>query len=400
MTVGASSEPDWVDTFDLWSNADHHADPYRHFEDLRSSCPVAHSANHGGYWIVANFETVSQVMRDWESFSNEQTTIPYIPSPMGPPIPIALDPPEHTAWRTLMNPVFAPGRVAEVEGVARTHYVEMLEGIKARGQCEFVVDFALEVPIQPILRLMGIPDSILPSLREWEAESLEYDRNLEAREHSVNVTRPKVSEFFRDVIKDRIETGPTGRDLISTLVSQQVGDRFATVEEMVRACVMILSAGLHTTAGSLSNMVLYLSRNPDVRDSLTGDPKAIPAAIEEMMRYEGLVTSARVARKDTYVGGKLIKKGESVWMFIGSALRDEERFEDADKVIIDRPQRGTMAFGLGPHRCIGSHLARMELRVAMEEIHRIIPDYRPMPGREVHRHTGVHRGVTNLWLLV
>jgi hypothetical protein len=393
--------PSWIESFDMWTDEAYHADPFPQLEELRRTCPVAHSATHGGYWICTDYESVYRVLRDNDSFSHRQSTVPQPTDPLGPQIPVGLDPPAHGPWRALLTPAFSPAQVELFEPVVRDAAIRLLEPIRHRGECEFMADFAMELPAAAILPFLGLPASALGMVKAWEEESMsQVNVSPTARDRAYAETKPKVRAYLERQIAERIATGPIGDDVLSRLVGGEIEGRAPTMDEMVNACSMLLSAGLHTTTATLGNMVLYLAQHAEQRDRLTEEPSLIPTAIEELMRYEGLVTTGRVATKDVDVGGQVIQAGEPVLLSIPSALRDEAMFSEPDAAKFDREPSPTLAFGVGIHRCLGSHLARMELRVAMEEIHGHIPRYRLAPGRPVRRHTAIHRTTEALWLLV
>jgi cytochrome P450 len=391
--------PEWFLDFDMWSDEGYHADPYPQLDELRERCPVARSDAHGGYWMLTDYESVYACMKDDEHFSHAVSTVPS--KGVGEvQIPISLDPPEHGPWRMLLTPSFSPGQIKLIEPTVREAATRLLEPIAERGECEFMTEFAEQLPVAAILPLIGLPMSELDTVLGWEAESLKKAQtDPTAREVAYNTTRPAIREYFEDKVHERIATGPVGKDVLSTLVGAKVHGRTPTVPEIVNICTFLLSAGLHTTTATLGNSVLYLSQHHEDRDRLTADPALIPRAVEELMRWEGLVTTGRLCVREVELGGQVLREGEPVLLSIPSALRDEGHYERPDVVDFDRPVSATLAFGVGIHRCLGSHLARMELRVALEEIHRTIPNYRLAPGAEVRRHTAIHRTTENLPLL-
>jgi cytochrome P450 len=197
----------------------------------------------------------------------------------------------------------------------------------------------------------------------------------------------------------RIDTNSTDDDVVGFLIAASFDGRRLTMGEVKRILMMLYSAGLHTTMNTLANAVGYLATDHDVRDRLTAEPNRIPDAVEELMRHESIVSVRRTPVVDVEIGGVAIPAGEPMMLFLGSAGRDEDVFADPDRVDIDRVDRRHLGFGVGPHRCLGSHLARMELRLALEELHRHAPAYRLDPSHPVVRHTGVERGIDALWLL-
>ena len=189
----------------------------------------------------------------------------------------------------------------------------------------------------------------------------------------------RIYEYFERVIDDR-EARP-GDDLLTSLVHAEIDGERLSREEILDICFLLILAGLDTVTATLGCNVAYLAANPEQRVRLVADPSLIPSAVEELLRWETPVTAVpRIATRDVTVGGVEIKQGELVTMLLGAANVDAAHFEAADQVDFERERNIHTAFGVGPHRCLGSHLARMELQVALEEWHRRIPDYRIKAG--------------------
>ncbi|MBO0728459.1 MAG: cytochrome P450 [Acidimicrobiaceae bacterium] len=402
------SAPEWVRQLDFLHDEAVHEDPYPILARLRAECPVAHMETQGGYWIVTRHEDVHRLLKDNKNFSNRKTN----PRPMsenvrgdlGPNLLIQSDPPEHFAFRQIIQSTFTPGRADEAEPVAREVSVKLLEELAPRGECEFVRDFAVHVPGVVMMPLLGVPpedyDQLLEAAWGEEQKHAGATPDPEQRMKAMKETRARQVAYFRTLYERRQETGPIGDDLASVLVAARVDGRPLTMTELLNLTLVLYNAGLHTTTNTLSNMMVYLSQHADQRDRLVNEPQIIPAAIEELMRWESIVTGGRQAKVDIELGGCVIPAGDVVMWATGSAGRDQDEMgPDADEVDFDRGPTRHFQFGAGPHRCIGSHLARMELIVAMEEIHRRIPTYRLKPGTTPKRHTGMERGTEELWLV-
>jgi hypothetical protein len=355
---------------------------------------------HGGYWMLTSYEAVYRCLKDDVHFSHQVSTVPS--KGVGEmQIPISLDPPEHGPWRMILTSSFSPGQVKLFEPIARRAAQNLLAQIVTKGSCEFMSEFAEQLPVAAILPFIGLEQSDLSTILGWEEESLKKAQTEPAaRELAYAITRPKIREFFRERINQRMLSGRTGKDVIGVLLQSDVNGHRPSVAEMVNICAFLLSAGLHTTTATLGNAMLFLSQHPAKRDALVSDLGSIPRAIEELMRWEGLVTTGRLCVKDVELCGQHIKAGEPVLISIPSALRDDEFYRNPAAVDFERPASATLTFGVGIHRCLGSHLARMELKVALEEIHRCIPNYRLLPGAKIRRHTAIHRTTEALPLSV
>ncbi len=400
--------PDWVRRLDFLNDPSVHEDPYPVLARLRDECPVAHMETQGGYWIVTRHADVHQVLRDNKRFSNRKTS----PRPrnenvradLGPNLLIQSDPPEHFAFRQIIQSTFTPARAEEAEPLARDVTVKLLDELAPQGECEFVRDFAVHIPGAVTMPLLGVPPEDYHELLEaaWGEEEKHVDAidDPDRRLQVMKETRARQVAYFRRLYEQRQESGPIGDDLASVLVAAKVDGRPLSMNEMLNLTLVLYNAGLHTTTNTLSNMMVYLSQHLAQRDILVKEPQLIPAAIEELMRWESIVTGGRRAKVDVEIGGCVIPAGDVVMWATGSAGRDpREMGPDADEVDFDRGPTRHLQFGAGPHRCLGSHLARMELKVAMEEIHRRIPTYRLKPGTTPKRHTGMERSTEELRLV-
>jgi cytochrome P450 len=249
-----------------------------------------------------------------------------------------------------------------------------------------------------ILTWLGVPKDGREFLTRLDDEAIRKSvGSLDARA-SAYAAREQANSYFGKLLTQRRASGPIGDDVLSYLVTAQVDGRELTMTEMLRICSVLYSAGLHTTATSLSNMMVYLAQHLDLRDRLVADASLIPSVVEEFMRYESITALTRIANKDVTIGGRLIREGEALLLFTGAAGRDPEYFERPDEVVIGRTNNRHLNFGVGPHRCLGSHMARMELRVALEAIHARFPHYQLAPNMPLVRHGGAERSTDELWL--
>ena len=375
-------------------------DPHPFYKQIREVCPVLWN-DRFNFWMVTGYDEVFEVMRDVETFSNRQITVPAMLEPAGPRIPLQLDPPEHSKFRHILLRLFAPAAAKAMEPQTRAVAQRLLAGIRDRGECEFIRDFAIPLPFEIMLTWMGVPHEGWPLIMEAEDSGIRLHASTpEARVRSVELKK-QVNAYFEEVLLARqANPRPDAYDVISYLVRAEVEGRPLTLNEMLRICMLLFAAGLHSTTSTVGNMMVYLSQNPAARDRLVAEPALIPTASEELMRWDSIGTFTRVALKDTVVGGQAIKAGDVLQLVTGAAGRDAKVFAAAEEVVLDRSPNLHLDFGVGPHRCLGSHIARMELIVSLEEIHRIIPNYRPMSGRPVIRHAGSDRGTDQLWLQV
>lgn len=386
MTTSLTSVPEHLKTdFDIYDPAltfptDRINEKVREIAD-RS--PLVYSEKYGGHWIVTRYEEIHEVLRHPETFSSFPNNL--VPHGAGKFLPLEVDPPEHTAFRKALQPLFNPTRMRALEPRIREIINELIDGFASRGSAEYISEFAHELPARVFLALMDWPLDDAPMFTEATDTTLRgvpggtEEENNAAREAAAG----RLFAYFAGVVADRRARGPEAEDITAKIVHQSIeldGQvRPLTDEELCNMFFLLLIAGLHTVTGTLAWSVLHLADRPDERQRLIDDPSLIPAAVEEMLRIEAAVSPGRRVRHDTTLGGIELKEGDQLLLVLAGANRDGREFDDPDVVHIERTPNRHLSFGSGPHRCIGSHLARVELRIAMEEIHKRIPDYRSDP---------------------
>ncbi|MFZ0715731.1 cytochrome P450 [Mycobacterium sp.] len=369
---------------------------------LRTKGSVVYSSAHGGHWVVVGYEEAHAILRDPTAFSSYPNNL--VNAGDGKFIPIELDPPEHTAYRRVLQPLFSPTRMKALELDVRQLVNQLIDGFAGRGSAEFVSEFAHELPAAVFLKLMGWPAEDGPMFTEMTDIAIQGkpgatdEENVTARQEAAQ----QMFSYFGTVIAERRAEGGTA-DVTSEVINTPIeidGDRqLLSDETLSRMFFLLLIAGLHTVQGSLAWSVLHLAKHAEERRRLIDDPGLIPAAVEEILRFEAAVSMGRRALRDVEVGGVSIKAGDQLVVVLAGANRDRREFSEPDDLQIDRQPNRHLSFGAGPHRCIGSHLARIELRVALEEMHRRIPDYRLDPARPALSHSSSVRGMVQLPIL-
>jgi cytochrome P450 len=297
-----------------------------------------------------------------------------------PMIPLQIDPPDHKKYRKLLDPLFNPRKMAAMEDEVAVLVNELIDRFISRGEVDFAKEFSIPFPSQVFLTLLGLPMEELDTFLVMKDGIIRPDHvtgELYGTEPVIayqQKTADSVYEYFEQVLDEReIERKD---DLLSHFLDVEVEGHRLTREDILDICFLFLIAGLDTVTSTLDCMFAYLAQHPEQRQQLVDDPSLIPSAIEELLRWETPVMGvARVAIQDTELGGCPIHKGDQVMIMLGSANTDGAEFEDPDVVRFDREVNRHLAFGGGIHRCLGSHLARMELRVALREWHRRIPEY-------------------------
>ena len=356
--------------------------PQPHYAELRTSCPVGRMFFTNSP-VVSHFKDVQDALRDPETFSSE---IDLKLGNVRPMIPQQLDPPAQTRYRRLLDPLFARKKMEELVPAIRAHAAALIDEFIDNGECEFDSAFAIPLPCTAFLSLFGLPLSELSTFLEMKDGIIRPHKflppgsmDLAKAEEIRKSTSQRMYAYFEDEMRRR--SGNPGEDLLGKLLVAEIDGKKLEHNEILDICYLLLMAGLDTVTATLGCNIAYLAANPDQRKRIVANPALIPGAVEELLRWETPVTVVpRMAKKDTAIAGFQIKAGEIVSFLIASANTDDAHFKNAQLVDFERERNIHMAFGAGPHRCLGSHLARMELQVAMEEWHKRIPEYAIKPG--------------------
>ena len=342
-------------------------------------------------WTIVNHEGILEVLQRPDVFSNQSVT-PLDPEPAYKWIPEMLDGEEHRDWRTFLGPLFSPARVADMEQGVRDRAIELIEKIAPLGKCDFMTDFAQLFPTSIFVEMMGLPIEELPQFMEWEHDILHSSAD-ETDRKMAGMTA--VMSRFAQIVEERRKNPQD--DLVTKALDVQVNGAPVTDDDLLSFCLLMFMAGLDTVSVTLGWSFLHLAKNSDDRQRILDNPAAISTAIEEFLRAYAIVIPARKAMEDVEIQGCPIKAGEMISVPLNAATRDAAEFDDPTAVDITRSPNRHIAFGAGPHRCLGSHLARRELQIALEEWHKRIPSYRIASGAlETLMSTGGQLGLTSL----
>lgn len=368
------------------------------YKMMRDLAPVVHIDRGGGLatTVVAKHEDVLTVLRTPDVFSSSADAVHI--GQIRPLIPLQIDPPDHSKYRRLLDPLFAPKRIAPLEQSTRALVNNLIDQIVDDGHANFHLAIAEPLPSTVFLELLGLPVSRTREFIELKDGIIRPAATTpEERLPLVNEVGARIYAVLEEVVDDRLKE--RRNDFISGFLDSEVDGERLTREEVVDIGYLFFLAGLDTVTASLDCFLAYLAQHPAQRQRLVDDPAIIPSAIEEMIRWETPVTGvARIAVQDTELSGCPIAKGTMVSPLLASANTDEAAWDRADEVDFDREINKHLSFGGGVHRCLGSHLARMELRVTLEEWHRRIPEYRLADGIELNYSQGL-RQVENLELV-
>jgi cytochrome P450 len=384
---------DWDHTDPQWV-----ADPYPIWEDLRERCPVAHTDRYGGGWFPATHAGVSKVAKDTDNFTSRTvvvgTTRPGeldLPAPIGVAPPITSDPPFHAIARRLILPAFAPGPINALEPMIRELCSSLLDEVKGEEIFNASSMYARFIPPGVIRGMLGFPEGDTEKFFDFVHIILEGIDHPE--EERLEEFMP-VEEYFTAQIQDHMDNPRD--DLTSYLLNVELDGQNLALEHVFGTMLLILVAGIDTTWSAIGSALWHLSRHPEDLERLVNEPDLMPVAIEEFLRFYAPVTMARMVKHDMDYLGCPMKEDDWVLLGFPAANRDPVVFKDADKFIIDRAENRHVAFGLGIHRCAGSNLARLELRVAIEEFIKRYPRFELADAGAVTWAPGQVRGPRNI----
>lgn len=380
-------------------------DPHARVRELvRTAPPIFWTPRQEGHWVLLGHAANFAAARDWEHFSSEmiprqqaEALLAALPpgTPRIPqPVPQSIDPPRHTAYRAPLRQVFAPRSVLPLKDAIRAAADERVAAISGEGGCEFMSAVAEVLPVGIFLTLMGLPVE----------RRIQYQDMLRAKlggaglSDIAGTTRKlmHIAAMMRDTIRERRD-GPQP-DIISRLWDSRIDGRPITIEEMEDYGVVLFLAGLDTVMNAMGYMACHLARNPDLQDELRAKPAAIGDAVEELLRLYGFVVLPRRVARDVVIQGVRMKAGERALLYLPAANLDPAAFPDPGVFDLEREDKAHIAFNAGPHRCVGSHLARIELQALCEALLSRLPRFRLAPDRPPTFRGGYTLAVASLHL--
>jgi cytochrome P450 len=352
---------------------DYIRDPYPTYRDLRLKCPVAHSDDFGGFWMLSRYHDIREAARDTELFTSSQgVTLPPVGNPM-PFLPIELDPPEHPKYRRAMQTWFSVREIEKLEPTVRAVVSGLIDTIEPDGHADLTQALAGPLPPIVIALLLGLPQEDWPRFRKL-AETMVAAAEEEDQERGA-VSGMELMGYLYAQIEAR-RTAPAD-DMLTRMIGIEIDGEPIAADAVLGLAFFLLMAGHETSVGGISMMLMHVAKNPDVQQRLIDDPLLIPKAVEEALRLEPPIqTIARTVSRDVCMHGVDLAEGDKVVLAWGSANRDTAIFDRPDEFVVDRARNPHIAFGDGIHRCLGAALARLEMRIVLEEVLRRIPGYR------------------------
>jgi cytochrome P450 len=360
---------------------------YSSLDSVREHAPISWNSTGKGYWMVNRYEEVKEGLRLAEVFRNDKVNA-FDPDMELRLLPQTLNGDEHIKFRNLLNPWFSPGAVKRLDPLSRARSATLIEAMVPRGSCDFVADFGILYPTEIFLSAIGLPVEDGQTFVGW-VEAI-FGGFFAVDSTAADQAAAAVTEYFQAVVADRDKSPRDPEtDFVSFLLGASIDGVPLPREDVVTICLTIMLAGLDTTRSALGYIFHHLATHDADRHRLLAQPEVVPRAIEEFLRlYALLIQDGRYVAEDIEFHGCPMKKGDMVSLGIVSANRDPRKFERADEFVMDRAPNPHIAFGLGPHRCLGMHLARRELTIAVEEWHARIPNYRLAEGAQLTERGG------------
>ena len=380
--------------FDAYRDPGLLADPVKRIAQLvREAPPIFWTPRNGGQWVILAYEALFNAYRDPETFSSQFMSADQMKAmmaglPPGTPRipqarPINLDPPEHTKYRAPLQKTFSPKSALALKDDIRKLTNELIDHVAAQGRCDFVPAVAEQLPVQVFLKLFGLP---LERQAEYRALAKEHMSSSSMDPKAMMLKQFRLLDVMRETLIERRDSPRD--DIISLLWKAGVDGRPTTMDDMEDYAVLLFLAGLDTVVNGASFLMLHLARNPALQEELRANPKIIPEAVEEMLRRYTFTVPVRCVAKDVVYEGVTMKAGERVLMYDPAADLDPKQFKNPESCDLKREEKTHIAFGAGPHRCLGSHLARVELQIITEQMMSQLPQFRLDPQRAPTYHGG------------
>jgi len=375
-----------------------HDDPFPMYRELRDNAPCSYNAELD-FWALSRYDDVLAALHDPQTYCSRHGVT--LEQQNALPMLLTTDPPDHTDLRRLVSRAFTPRRVADLEPAVRELSKGFLAPLLEKGEGDLVADYAAKLPMDVISRMLGVPGADQESLRIWTDALLDRDEGVPDVTPAGIDAAINLFKYFSRFVTDRraaIAKGNAPDDLTTALCEAGTGDDALSDEQVVGFCFLLIIAGNETTTKLLANCLLALQRFPGERAKVVDDAGRVPDAVEEILRYEGSTQlMARTLTRPVDLHGEHMDEGAKVLLLLGSANRDERVWDRPDEYDIDRASTVQhVGFGHGIHVCLGAALARLEMRVSLEEI------LRAMPGYEIDEHAcaRVHSGNVRGWASV
>ncbi len=380
--------------FDMYFEPRYLSDPFGRAAELLAEAPSPFwTPRNGGHWMITRYEAVSRAAKDWQHFSSVlqpvpdaaavQASLPPDTPPLPQAIPACIDPPQHTAYRAPLNGAFSAQTVLALKEDIRRLAIDLIEAVRPRGHCEFMTAIAEPLPVQMFMTIFGLPLERQAEYRKIVKEVL-GSPGQEPKEQARR-TRMLIDAVHEPLIQR--QTAPRN-DVLSALWQLQIDGKPMTLHTMECYCLSLFLAGLDTVMNAMGHGMRHLALNPDLQAEVRGNPRMIPAVLEEMFRLYSFAVPTRMVAQDMEFDGVEMRRGEYVMLFLPAANLDPAVFANPRRFELARENKAHVTFGRGPHRCVGSHLARVELQVFYEELFARLPPFGLDPTKPIVYHGG------------
>lgn len=364
---------------------------YETWDLLRQQGPIGKSDAYGGMWVVTGYREAYEILHKPDLFSSWPTSIPPFPNPT-PMVPVEIDPPALLRYRALLAEPFSPRRVKQYTEPLRQTVNDLIDRFIGDGNCDICEAMATPLPTFLGTTMLGLPMSDAPKLQEWVHT---FVHESAAFPEKAGMAAMEIFTYFGQLLAERKQDN-SGEDLITLMAHAEIDGERLSDDDLLGFCLFLLLAAIDTSQKVIGSIFWQLGNDPELRNRLVANPESIPAAVEEFLRYYGPVITARTAKDDVEIGGVQIKTGDRILVLLGAANRDEEEFPNAAQFIMDRTANRHITFGGHAHRCLGSHIARAEIIIMLEEFLRRIPDFKIADESLVEWASGQTQGVVRL----
>jgi cytochrome P450 len=377
-----------ADGYDLYSD-EFRADPNVQYAAMRAGCPVAHTDKWGGSYMVAGYDDIRDIARDTDRFTSRAVEVAgplEVSGGLSLP-PLTSDPPEHKTHRDVLMPYFMPTQVAAMEPMIRAEARRLVASLAERGGGDVIEHYSQPLTLTVLTSILGVPPG--GQFHDWMIRMIRVGPTDQAvRAEAVR----EIIAYLGQLLDERAAAGGAGDDLLNYLTRAEMDGHPLTRKHRIGAAFLVLLAGADTTWSAIGASLWHLATQRADRQRLVDDPSLIDTAVEEFLRFYAPVTVGRLAKEDVEMHGRCVHAGERVVLPFAAANRDPAVFDEPDRVQIDRRRNRHLTFGSGAHRCLGSNLARLELKITLEEWLAVMPDFRLVDGAEVAWSGGQTRG--------
>jgi cytochrome P450 len=392
-----TSSPPLIEGFDVSTWPALVTDHWNEWDRLRSTTPLFRAAfGPDPIWVITEYAHQHEALQDYGLFSSSNVTVQE-PAGMHQWIPEELDPPVHGKYRQLMTGHFTPGAVKDLEPRIRTWCAELIDSFVAEGQCDFINDFARLFPTIIFMGIAGLPVERAQEMLDLVGRLMHTPQSEDPDGAIRGGAVGAIMALLNGVLDERV--ADPRDDVITTIATATIEGTPVSRDEQLQMAFLLYMAGLDTVAGELGAFFHHLAACPADRQFVLDHPDQIPTVVEELLRAYSIVITGRVVTRDVDWHGCPMHAGDRILVPTASGNRDPGEFERAAEIVFDRERNRHMAFGAGPHRCLGSYLARSELTIALEEWHKRVPEYRLAPSVEVTFHSSGVCGFDSLPLV-